>query len=424
MDTITERKIKEAADIVDVVGDFVELKKRGTGYVGLCPFHDDHTIGSFQVSPSKQMCKCFSCDKGGDAIWFLMEKTGLSYGDALRWLAQKYSIYIDEDYDRERFKAVTPSKPRSLDDVSPAKGLLVMPRDIVKDTMHRTDHNIFCTWLRHLPWTDERRERLEKMMWLYCVGAWNDGRVCFWQIDENGQPHGGKLMTYELDGHRDKTRNPGWMHNQQGVRERLDLEHYEYRPTLFGMHLTRKFPQAVIHLVESEKTALICATHYGDTDRNLWLACGGLKFLKPEMLRPLIEQERTIYLWPDKDGIGEWEKVRNTIADSSLKANVMMNTDFITRYWREEDGPKADVADIIIRIMRTPSGSKPADTGWKDGNPFMPQDELNDPELHRMRMKMARCHSAGWVEPMTCQVEDVKALDEILDEHPLLKKII
>lgn len=423
MDKITEQKIKDAADIVDVVGDFVQLQKRGVGYVGLCPFHDDHTIGSFQVSPKKQMCKCFSCDKGGDAIWFLQEKAGLTYTEALRWLAQKYSIFIDEDYDREKYKHIAPAKPRSPEDVTPAKELLVMPRDIVKDTMHRTERNIFCTWLRHLPWSDERRARLEKMMWLYCVGAWNDGRTVFWQIDLMGQPHGGKLMAYMPDGHRDKTKAPGWLHNQQGVRERLDLARCEYRPTLFGMHLTRKFPHAIIHIVESEKTALICATHYGDPDTNLWLACGGLKFLRYDLLRPLIEQGRTIYLWPDKDGVGEWQSICNTIADSiaGVKANITLNTEFITRHWTEADGQKADVADIILRIMRTP---KKTDTKWNDGTPFVPQDELNDPALHEMRMKMGRCQSKGWGQHLTSNVADVQTVDEILCRHPLLKALI
>ena len=412
MDFQTEQRIKAAADIVDVVGEFVQLRKRGTGYVGLCPFHNDHTVGSFQVSPAKQMCKCFSCDKGGDAIWFLQEKAGLSYAEALRWLADKYNIFVD---DQEPPKVKVHATPVVQ---LPTKELLVMPRDIVKDTMHRTEANLFCTWLRHLPWSDERRDRLEKVLWLYCVGGWNDGRVCFWQIDEMGRPHGGKLMVYGLDGHRDKTKNPWWMHNQQGVRERLDLARCEYRPTLFGMHLTRKFPHAIIHIVESEKTALICATHYGDYDRNLWLACGGLKFLKKELLQPLIEQGRTIYLWPDKDGVQEWEKVRNTIVDTTAKANILLNTDFIAHNWTEADGAKADVADIILRIMRTPSKTV---TGWKDGTPFIPQDELNDPELHKMRMRMSRCRSKGWLEPLTCEIDDVHTLDEILDEHPLLR---
>ena len=94
IDRITEEKIKESANIVDVVGDFIELRKRGVEYQGLCPFHDDHTLGNFSVNPTKNCYKCFSCGAGGDAVKFLMEYRGsrLSYPDALRYLAKKYSI--------------------------------------------------------------------------------------------------------------------------------------------------------------------------------------------------------------------------------------------------------------------------------------------------------------------------------------------
>lgn len=69
IDKITEDKIKSAADIVEVVGDYVDLKKRGVSYVGLCPFHEDHTP-SFSVSPQLGICHCFTCGEGGDSIGF------------------------------------------------------------------------------------------------------------------------------------------------------------------------------------------------------------------------------------------------------------------------------------------------------------------------------------------------------------------
>lgn len=95
IDRITIDKIMDAANIVDVVGDFVTLKRAGANYKGLCPFHDDRTP-SFMVSPSKNYCKCFACGKGGNPVSFLMEKEQLSYPDALRWLAKKYGITIEE----------------------------------------------------------------------------------------------------------------------------------------------------------------------------------------------------------------------------------------------------------------------------------------------------------------------------------------
>lgn len=98
IDRQTIDRIMEATNIVDVVSEFVTLKKRGVNYIGLCPFHND-SHPSFSVSPSKGICHCFSCGKGGNAINFLMELEQMSYPDALRWLANKYHIEIKE---RER----------------------------------------------------------------------------------------------------------------------------------------------------------------------------------------------------------------------------------------------------------------------------------------------------------------------------------
>ena len=95
IDQATIDRILEAAQIVEVVSDFVTLRKRGVNYVGLCPFHNEKTP-SFSVSPSKGLCKCFSCGKGGNAVHFIMEHEQMSYPEALRYLAKKYNIEIKE----------------------------------------------------------------------------------------------------------------------------------------------------------------------------------------------------------------------------------------------------------------------------------------------------------------------------------------
>ena len=95
IDRATIDKIMDATNIVDVVGEFVTLRKAGVNYKGLCPFHDDKTP-SFMVSPSKQICKCFACGEGGTAINFLMKHEQITYPEALRWLAKKYNIEIEE----------------------------------------------------------------------------------------------------------------------------------------------------------------------------------------------------------------------------------------------------------------------------------------------------------------------------------------
>ena len=95
IDKFTIDKIHDTAQIVDVVSDFITLKKRGANYVGLCPFHND-TTPSFYVSPSKNICKCFVCDVGGTAVQFIMKHEQTSYYEALRYLAKKYFIEIKE----------------------------------------------------------------------------------------------------------------------------------------------------------------------------------------------------------------------------------------------------------------------------------------------------------------------------------------
>ena len=95
IDQITIARIQDAAQIVDVVSDFVTLRKRGVNFVGLCPFHDDRTP-SFYVSPSKNICKCFACGEGGSPIHFIMKHEQLSYYEALKYLARKYNIEVIE----------------------------------------------------------------------------------------------------------------------------------------------------------------------------------------------------------------------------------------------------------------------------------------------------------------------------------------
>ena len=93
----TIQQILGRIDIIDVVGGFVKLKKRGTNYLGLCPFHNERTP-SFTVSPAKEIYKCFGCGKSGNTISFLMEHEKYSYVDSLRWLANRYGIEIEESF--------------------------------------------------------------------------------------------------------------------------------------------------------------------------------------------------------------------------------------------------------------------------------------------------------------------------------------
>lgn len=95
IDKATVQRIKDTANIVEVVSDYVHLTRRGSNYMGLCPFHNERTP-SFSVNPRRNICHCFSCGKGGSPVNFIMEKENISYHDALRQLAKKYGIKIEE----------------------------------------------------------------------------------------------------------------------------------------------------------------------------------------------------------------------------------------------------------------------------------------------------------------------------------------
>jgi DNA primase len=103
IDHATIERILDAAEISDVVSDFVTLRKRGVNMLGLCPFHNEKTP-SFTVSPAKGIFKCFGCGKGGNSVNFIMEHENLTYPEALKWLAKKYHIEVVEHEESEEQK--------------------------------------------------------------------------------------------------------------------------------------------------------------------------------------------------------------------------------------------------------------------------------------------------------------------------------
>ena len=99
----TIQQIVSRIDIIEIISSFIKLKKRGTNYIGLCPFHNEKTP-SFTVSPSKEIYKCFGCGRSGNTISFLMEHEKYSYVEALRWLAARYNVTIEETETSPEFK--------------------------------------------------------------------------------------------------------------------------------------------------------------------------------------------------------------------------------------------------------------------------------------------------------------------------------
>jgi hypothetical protein len=409
------RAVTEAAKIEEVVGDFIPLRKAGVNLTGLCPFHDDQNDGNFIVRPSTvsnfaNTYHCFACmgqREGGGPVDFLMKAEHMSFPDAIRYLGKKYCIEVD---DVPVNWMPPPPKP-----TPPPPPTLEMRREWVRELMKQDyNHNIFTYWFGMLPWSQEQRARMQQTLWMYCVGCYKDGRVVFWQIDHTGIPRAAKLMKYETNGHRYKEKKgeknaTGWLYNQDGYRDICRPSEHTIIKPLFGAHLLKRYPEARVNIVESEKTALVMANFYGNPDKNLWLACGGLKFLSIEAMQPLIDQKREVWLWPDKDGLDEWVKLRDKLGYDGIK----IYETFLRDWWKEEeDGPKADCADITIRMMSRPETVTrneqpkaeqdatakieddvlPLGTStalnlveWKDGEPFLDPDEYLDPRVHKWR---------------------------------------
>ena len=349
----TKARVLAAVHIEDVVGDFVELKKKGPRYLGLCPFHDDRSLGSFVVYPAKNCYKCFSCNAQGDAVKFLMLHLNLSFMDAMRWLGRKYGIDIDDVK-----LAITPPKPRPL---PPPLPTLILPNHMVISKQSDIAQNTLLRWIYYdLPWTKEQRQRALHYFWDYHIGHSTHGHTIFWQIDEKGQCRTGKMMLYRPDGHRDKEAKWNFDYVHAALRRIPDAypqfaeDKVEMRQTLFGMHLLNYYgPEATIHLVESEKTALIMAIAYGNDEFQVWMACGGIENLNAERLAPILKAKRRIILYPDRDGIERWKLKAAQLNYERLAIDIRPVTpESEGGWWKPEDGPKADPADVVIRILK------------------------------------------------------------------------
>lgn len=164
IDRITIDKILDAANIVDVVSDFVTLKRAGANMKGLCPFHDDRTP-SFVVSPARNYCKCFACGEGGSPVGFIMKHEQLSYPDALRYLARKYGIKIEE-------KELTPEEIQSRGDRDSMFILNEWARDWFRNQLWQTADGkaIGLAYFRNRGFRDDI---LEKFQVGYCPNSRN-----------------------------------------------------------------------------------------------------------------------------------------------------------------------------------------------------------------------------------------------------------
>ena len=356
-------KIIDTAKIEEVVQDCLGsyepnnkagLKKCGVRYEALCPFHADKSLGSFIVYPKKNCYKCFSCGAKGGVIDFLMNHEKLSYPDAIRWLGKKYHINVD-DVDVNWTYTPRPAPP--------PLPTLDLPKYLMAGTIteEAQSQDNLINWIRNgIRWDTVQRSRLPKVLSLYNVGHGKHGHTIFWQLDENAVLRTGKMMKYKPDGHRDKESpwNFDWIHSSLSRKKNeedpwpfpriYNPDTQEARITFFGMHLIDHYgPSATINIVESEKTAVLMAIAYGNHAKQVWVACGGLEMITRERMQPIIDRGRRIILYPDRDGIEKWRQK----AEQMHYERLTIDTKPVTEWWQPEDGEKADIADVVIRII-------------------------------------------------------------------------
>ena len=366
IDEQTIQKIKDAASIVDVIGDFYDLRKRGVEYECKCPFHADRHLGSFKISPKKNYAKCFSCGWQGGPVDFLMEHEHLSFMDAIRWLGKKYSIDVEgsEAFDVRR------AKPRQQ---VPALPMLVLPAWMVRRCMQNVEDNTLVKWIRSNRWDEAQKARISKVLEQYGIGTARNGMTIFWQVDDQNRVRTGKMMLYKDNGHRDKEAAYGfdWIHSAlyRDTRQAYSADRTDVKTCIFGLHLLNYYTipkvKQDVCIVESEKTALIMAIAYGNNPKQVWMACGGLGNINRDKLKPIIQQKRNIILYPDRDGVKAWK-------DKAKELNydrVQVDDRPVTEWWVPEDGPKADIADVVVRLTNSKRIYKTVDEVIED----MPQ---------------------------------------------------
>ena len=216
IDPSTIERILDSANISDVVSEFVTLKKRGVNQLGLCPFHNEKTP-SFTVSPAKGIFKCFGCGKGGNSVNFIMELEQLSYPDALRWLAKKYHIEIEEKEESQEEKALKDERESMM--IVSAFAQKYFSRFLLKENEGRT---IGLSYLRERGIRDDIITKFE-------LGYCPDGKDTFTQA---AQLEGYKMDFLEKTGLTIK--RDDWIRDRFGGRVIFPVHNVAGRVIAFG----------------------------------------------------------------------------------------------------------------------------------------------------------------------------------------------
>ncbi|MBT7394532.1 MAG: DNA primase [Prolixibacteraceae bacterium] len=234
IDHATIERILDAAEISDVVSDFVTLRKRGVNQLGLCPFHNEKTP-SFTVSPAKGIFKCFGCGKGGNSVNFIMEHESLTYPEALKWLAKKYNIEVVEKEETEEQKQLKDER-ESLMIVSSFAQKYFM-RYLWEENEGRT---IGLGYFRERSFRDDILKKFE-------VGYSPDGKTTF---TDAAQKEGYRIEFLEKTGLTIKRED--WIRDRFGGRIMFPIHNLAGRVIAFGGRILKDDPKAAKYINSPE----------------------------------------------------------------------------------------------------------------------------------------------------------------------------
>jgi len=234
IDQLTIQRILDAADITDVVSGFVTLRRRGVNMLGLCPFHNEKTP-SFTVSPSKGIFKCFGCGKGGNVVNFIMEHESLSYPEALKWLARKYSIEVVETEETEEQKQLKDDR-ESMMIVSAFAGKYFM-RNLWEESEGRA---VGLSYFRERGFRDDVLRKFE-------AGYSPDGKAPF---TETAQKQGYRMEYLEKTGLT--IRRDDWVRDRFAGRIIFPVHNLAGRIIAFGGRNLKNDPKAAKYLNSPE----------------------------------------------------------------------------------------------------------------------------------------------------------------------------
>lgn len=319
--------VKETS-AVDVIGHYVDLKKRGANYIAHCPFHEERTP-SFHVNPSRNAFKCFGCGKGGDAIAFVMEYESKTFIEAVELIAGISNIQLDVEkrtISTKRTKVKNKRQPIEFD---------VIPQSEVNKIV---DQGIEFNFL-----TDKLQDIFGKEVVLFVLKQYSISTKGNWltfpQIDSKGNWRTGKAIKYKNNGHRDDSFNPLWLHNLL-IQKGLLKAPYKLKQCFTGEHLINQSFFKPIAIVEGQSTMLfmacisVAATMYNIPtleyfNQFTWICTGGSDGIgwKSEFVTNVLKGRKTI-LFPDAGFYTQWNEDAEIMQDLGIDVCV---SDFIEK---------------------------------------------------------------------------------------------